>query len=245
MKEEQGVKNVLITGASRGIGRATAIAFAHAGYRVCINYHMHRAEAEELAAYLRADGAAAEVLQADVADAVAVREMVAQAGEVDVLVNNAGIAGQRLFTDVTEDEWQRMLAVNLTGLFHCAQAVLPGMIHRKKGKIIALSSIWGITGGSCEVAYSAAKAGVIGLVRSLAKEVGPSNIQVNCVAPGVIDTDMNRVLSVADRAALCEETPLMRMGTPEDVARSILFFAGPGGDFITGQVLSPNGGFVI
>lgn len=239
------MRTVLVTGASRGIGRATAEAFAHAGYRVCINYCCHRAEAEELAASLRACGAQAELFGADVADGSAVREMMCRAGEVDVLVNNAGIAGQKLFTDVTEDEWQRMLSVNLTGLFHCAQAVLPGMLHRKAGKIIALSSMWGITGGSCEVAYSAAKAGVIGLVKALAKELGPSNIQVNCVAPGVIDTDMNRALSDADREALCEETPLMRMGTPEDVARSILFLAGPGGDFITGQVLSPNGGFVI
>lgn len=239
------MKTVLVTGASRGIGRATAAAFARKGYRVCINYRQHRAEAEELAAQLRADGAEAEVFGADVADAAAVREMVRQAGNVDVLVNNAGIAGQRLFTDVTEEEWNRMLAVNLTGLFHCAQVVLPGMLHRKEGKIIAVSSMWGITGGSCEVAYSAAKAGVIGLVKALAKELGPSNIQVNCVAPGVIDTDMNHALSIADREALCEETPLMRMGTPEDVARAILFLAGPGGDFMTGQVLSPNGGFVI
>lgn len=239
------MKTVLVTGASRGIGRAAAAAFAREGYRVCINYYRHRAEAEELAARLRAAGADAAVFGADVADAAAVREMVRQAGEVDVLVNNAGVAGQRLFTDVTEEEWERMLAVNLTGLFHCAQAVLPGMLRRKAGKIIALSSIWGITGGSCEVAYSAAKAGVIGLVKALAKELGPSNIQVNCVAPGVIDTDMNRALTAADLAALCEETPLMRIGTPEDVARSILFLAGPGGDFITGQVLSPNGGFVI
>lgn len=239
------MKTVLVTGASRGIGRAAAAAFAREGYRVCINYHRHRAEAEELASMLRAEGADTAVFGADVADAAAVREMVRQAGEVDVLVNNAGVAGQRLFTDVTEEEWERMLAVNLTGLFHCAQAVLPGMLRRKAGKIIALSSIWGITGGSCEVAYSAAKAGVIGLVKALAKELGPSNIQVNCVAPGVIDTDMNRALTAADLAALCEETPLMRIGTPEDVARSILFLAGPGGDFITGQVLSPNGGFVI
>lgn len=239
------MQTALVTGASRGIGRAAAEAFAREGYRVIVNYRQSAREAEELAASLRARGADAWAVQADVAEAEAVDKMVAEAGRVDVLVNNAGVAARGLLADLTDDAWRRVLDVNLTGFFHCARAVIPGMVRRKAGRIVAVSSMWGVTGGSCEAAYSAAKAGVIGLVKALAKELGPSGVRVNCVAPGVIDTDMNRALTQADRAALCEETPLGRVGTPQEVARAILFLAGPGGDFITGQVLSPNGGIVI
>ena len=166
-------------------------------------------------------------------------------GTLDVLVCNAGIARQELFTDITEAGWREMLGVNLDGVFYCCQAVLPHMIHRKQGKLITLSSMWGQVGASCEVAYSAAKAGVIGLTKALAKEVGPSGITVNCVAPGLIETEMNRNLSPETKAALAEDTPLERLGTPEDVARAIWFLASPAGDFFTGQVLAPNGGWVI
>ncbi len=166
-------------------------------------------------------------------------------GRIDLLVNNAGIAQQKLLTDLTDEDWQAMLQTNLSSVFYCCRAVLPSMISRKKGKIINFSSIWGISGASCEVHYSAAKAGVIGFTKALAKEVGPSGIQVNCIAPGVIDTEMNSRLTQETLEALKEETPLERIGTPNDVARCVLFLAGAGGDFMTGQVLSPNGGIVI
>ena len=158
---------------------------------------------------------------------------------------NAGIARQELFTDVTLDQWRQMLGINLDGVFHCCQATLPDMIRRKSGRIITLSSMWGQVGASCEVAYSAAKAGVIGLTKALAKEVGPSGITVNCVAPGVIETEMNGLLDQETKDALAEETPLERMGTPADVAEAIWFLASQGGSFFTGQVLAPNGGFII
>ena len=242
-------KTVLITGASRGIGKATARLFAEEGYNVIINYLHSYEQAQALCAELAAKGCHALAVRADVAEWPQVNSMFEQAahrfGAIDVLINNAGIGQQKLFTEITSEEWQRMLAVNLTGVFNCCKAVLPAMIERKHGKIINVSSIWGIVGASCEVHYSATKAGVIGLTKALAKELGPSNIQVNCVAPGVIDTEMNALLDESDKSAICEETPLMRIGTVEDVAQAIFFLASEKSDFFTGQVLSPNGGFVI
>lgn len=236
---------VLITGASRGIGAAAARLFAQKGWQVAANYCQSEKEARALAA--SHPGILA--VQADVADRGQVdrmtKEVLHQFGHIDVLINNAGIAQQKLFTDVTETEWERLFSVNVTGVFHCCQAVLPGMIRRKRGKILNLSSIWGMTGASCEVAYSAAKAAVIGLSKALAKEVGPSGITVNCVAPGVIDTQMNAALDDETRACLREETPLGVLGKPEDVANLLFFLASEQADFITGQVISPNGGFVI
>jgi 3-oxoacyl-[acyl-carrier protein] reductase len=242
-------KTVLITGASRGIGKATARLFAEEGYNVIINYLHSYEQAQALCAELAAKGCSTTAVKADVAEWAQVNSMFEQAahrfGAIDVLINNAGIAQQKLFTKITSEEWQRMLAVNLTGVFNCCKAVLPAMIERKQGKIINISSIWGIVGASCEVHYSTAKAGVIGLTKALAKELGPSNIQVNCVAPGVIDTEMNALLDASDKSAICDETPLMRIGTVEDVAQAILFLASEKADFFTGQMLSPNGGFVI
>ncbi len=242
-------KNVLITGASRGIGAATARLFARQGWGVGIGCHTARKKAQELAEELRGLGTQVEVYPCDVSQGEEVQGMLAaflrDFGTIDVLVCSAGIARQELFTDITPVGWREMMGVNLDGVFYCCQAALPEMIHRKMGKIITLSSMWGQVGGSCEVAYSAAKAGVIGLTRALAKEVGPSGITVNCVAPGVIDTEMNRHLSPETKAALAEETPLERLGTPEDVAETIWFLASPAGDFFTGQVLAPNGGWVI
>lgn len=242
-------KTALITGASRGIGRAAAALFAAEGYHVVINYLNSKKQAEELCAALEADGHSAIAIKADVSKRAQVDAMVhatlQRFGTIDVLVNNAGIAQQKLFNDITEDEWDRMFDINLKGMFNCCQAALPTMLHHKSGRIINLSSMWGIAGASCEVHYSAAKAAVIGFTKALAKELGPSNIQVNCVAPGVIETEMNATLTDADRAALKEETPLMRIGTPQEVAQAIFFLASDKASFFTGQVLSPNGGFVI
>ncbi|MBR5792101.1 MAG: 3-oxoacyl-ACP reductase FabG, partial [Ruminiclostridium sp.] len=239
----------LITGASRGIGAETARRFAKEGYAVGVNYCKSQVQAEELVRELEAMGMNAKAYQADVSDRTQVDRMMEEFlkdfGHMDVLVCNAGIARQELFTDVTLDQWRQMLGINLDGVFHCCQAALPDMIRRKAGRIITLSSMWGQVGASCEVAYSAAKAGVIGLTRALAKEVGPSGITVNCVAPGVIETEMNGLLDQETKDALAEETPLERMGTPADVAEAIWFLASQGGSFFTGQVLAPNGGFII
>lgn len=242
-------KTVLITGASRGIGRATAELFAKQGYNVAINYFNSEKAANELAESLRQSGAHAVAVKADVSDMQKVKCMISETeerfGEIDVLVNNAGIAQQKLFTELTADDWKRMFDVDVTGVFNCCRLTLPEMIKRHSGKIINISSMWGVCGASCEVSYSAAKAAVIGLTKALAKEVGPSNIQVNCIAPGVIDTEMNAAFNEDDRKALCEETPLGRFGTPDEIARSVLFLASENADFITGQVLGVNGGFVI
>ena len=242
-------KTALVTGASRGIGRAAALALAKEGWRVVLNYFSSEGSAVAAVREILDAGGEAIAVQADVSDPGQVGILFAEAekrfGPVELLVNNAGISQQKLLTDLSDEDWRRMMGVHLDGCFYCCRAALPAMIRKKAGKIINLSSIWGMVGGSCEVHYSAAKAGIIGLTKALAKEVGPSGIQVNCVAPGVIATEMNGQLSPEDLAALREETPLGRIGTPEDVAAAILFLASPAGDFITGQVISPNGGFVI
>lgn len=240
-------RTVIITGASRGIGRSCAMLFAEEGCNVTVNYLNHGRQALDLCEKLGAAGCDALPVKADVSSPEGAAKLIGQTlsrfGNIDVLVNNAGIAQQKLFTDITDSDWQRMLAVNVTGVFNCCRAVLPTMIHNKSGRIINVSSVWGIHGASCEVHYSASKAAVIGLTKALAKEVGPSGILVNCVAPGVINTEMNAVLSADDMAALCEETPLGRIGTPEEAARAIVYLAGANASFITGQVLGVGGGF--
>lgn len=242
-------KVALVTGASRGIGRATAEAFARAGYQVAANYCRSKEQIEQFSAQMEREGCAVIPVQADVSDPEQVERMVQavqqQFGHIDVLVCNAGIARQGLLTDFSPADWRQMMAVNLDGTFYCCRSVLPGMIRRKSGCIITTSSIWGITGASCEVPYSAAKAGIIGLTRALAKEVGPSGIRVNCIAPGVIDTEMNGNLTPEVMAQLREETPLGTIGTPKQVADLALYLAGEGASFLTGQVISPNGGFLI
>lgn len=232
------MRNVLITGASRGIGAATARAFAALGDRVIINYN--KSEKEALALAEEIGGTA---IKADVSNIDEVKAMIAAAGDVDILVNNAGIASFSFFDTTSDSEWERVIGTNLSGAFYCSREVIGQMIKRKSGAIINVSSMWGMVGASCEVAYSAAKAGVIGMTKALAKEVGPSGITVNCVAPGAIDTDMNKIFDEDTIKSLCEETPLGRLGTPEEIADTIVFLAN--NRFITGQVISPNGGLVI
>ncbi|MBE6822521.1 MAG: SDR family oxidoreductase [Ruminococcaceae bacterium] len=241
------MQTALITGASRGIGRAAARRLAQDGFRVVIHYNRSAQEAQQLADELiAAHGAdAVRLAKADVADRDQVARLFEEIGTVDVLVNNAGIAQQKLFTDLTEQDWDSMFNVDVKGVFHCCQLALPRMIANKRGKIINISSMWGQVGASCEVHYSAAKAAVIGLTKALAKEVGPSGIQVNCIAPGVIQTEMNAHLSPETMEELREETPLETLGTPEDVAAMISFLAGKESDFITGQVFGVNGGMII
>lgn len=237
-------KSVLITGGSRGIGAAVARAFAAEGYRVAVGYLHSRDRAEALAAEI---GGIA--VRADVGEEKQVGEMVDKVldefCQLDILVCSAGIAWQGLLTDMTMEDWRRVMAADLDSVFLCCRAVLPHFIRRKQGKILTVSSMWGQVGASCEVAYSAAKAGVIGFTKALAKEVAPSGITVNCVAPGAIDTEMNAHLGPEALGMLAEETPLGRLGRPEEVARALLFLASEGGDFLTGQILSPNGGLVM
>lgn len=242
-------KVVLVTGGATGIGAATVIRFAQQGDTVILNYLKSREAAMMLAESLRGRGYSVYPCRADVTNRAEVERMVdnilKEFGRVDLLVNNAGIDAHGLFTEMSVEEWNKVLSVNLTAVFHCSQAVLPSMLKRHEGAIINVSSVWGETGGSCEVAYSAAKAGMIGLTKALAKEVGPNGIRVNCVAPGVINTRMNAHLSLEDIAALADETPLGRIGEADEVASCIAFLASEDASFVTGQVLSPNGGFHI
>ena len=235
---------VLITGGSRGIGTAAVRRFAAGGDKVVINYCRSKEQAEALAA--ETGGWA---VQADVSDPEQVRKMVDNVldkfCQLDILICNAGIAQQKLFGDLTDQDWRRMFAVHVDGMFYTIRAALPHFIHRKEGRILTVSSMWGQVGGSCEVAYSAAKAAVIGMTKALAKELGPSGITVNCVAPGVIDTEMNANLTREDLESLAEETPLGTIGRPEDVAEALWYLASPGAKFVTGQVLAPNGGLVV
>ena len=239
------MRNILITGGSRGIGAATVKLFCKKGDRVFFTYKKNIEKAQAICKNFGAFSYRLDQSHEDEVTAM-VKDITKSYGPVSILINNAGFsAGQTLFTDISLSQWNQTFSNNVTAMFLTAKAVAPFMISEKKGKIINLSSIWGITGGSCEVDYSAAKAAVIGFTKALAKELGPSGIQVNCVAPGVIDTDMNTHLTEEDFSLLKEETPLMRIGTPEEIAALLYFLSSDQADFITGQVISPNGGILV
>lgn len=238
------MKNVLITGGSRGIGKACVYEFTKRGYRVFLNYNKSDEEAKKIQIETGAVLVKGDVSKKD--EVVKIKECIHKNyGKIDVIVNNVGIAQQKMFTDITEDDWNRMFEVNVKSMYLVTNAFVSDMINKKYGKIINISSMWGITGGSCEVHYSASKSAVIGFTKALAKELGPSGICVNCVAPGVIDTDMNSNLTDDDYEILKEETPLGRIGNADEVAKTIYFLCSENADFITGQVLSVDGGIVI
>ncbi len=238
------MKTVLITGGSRGIGRSMVEAFANAGYAVAFTYKNSENEAKSLA---ESTGALAICADSAVEEDVnsAVRQTIDKIGKIDCLINNSGVSFFSLFTDLTLEDWNNTLAVNLTGAFLYSRAVAKDMISRKSGRIINITSMWGIVGSSCEVHYSASKAGLIGMTKALAKELGPSGITVNAIAPGLIETDMNKSLSEDDIAEVIDATPVMKIGASSDVAKAALFLASDEASFITGDVINVSGGYVM
>jgi 3-oxoacyl-[acyl-carrier protein] reductase len=241
-------KTVLITGSSRGIGRETALEFAYHGYNVVVNYNNSEKEAVKLQGEISKFNENVRIFKCDVSDRSQAKDLVDftvnSFKKIDVLVNNAGISCQTLFTDITLEEWKKIFSVNVDGMFNCSQFTVKNMLKYHQGKIVNISSVWGITGASCEVHYSAAKAAVIGFTKALAKELGPSNIQVNSVAPGIINTEMNESVAKDVMLELTAQTPLGRMGTAKEIAKTIFFLSSENADFITGQIISPNGGFL-
>lgn len=240
-------KTAIITGGTRGIGEACANRLYSLGYNIAVIYFGDDVAAGKFAS--DKDMSRVMLIKADVADFDAMQKMgksvISTFGTVDVLINNAGIASQKMINDVTEFDWDRMFGVNIKGCFNCVKAVLDNMIHNKYGRIINISSMWGQVGASCEVPYSSAKAAVIGFTKSLAKELAPSGITVNCICPGVIDTQMNHILDKEVLDQLADETPLGRLGTPEDVCNCAEFLISEKASFITGQILGVNGGYII
>lgn len=243
------MKTVFITGASRGIGRACALMFALNGYAVLANYCKDDEKAQSLKSEIEKNGGVCELYKFDVSEAQRAEKAFAHAiekyGKIDVLINNAGISSYCLFDEISETQWQKMFDVNVKGAYNAARFAVRSMLHFHSGRIINISSVWGIVGSSMEVHYSASKAALIGFTKALAKEVGPSGITVNCIAPGVIETDMNSVHSPETLETLKDETPLMRIGKPDDVAALALFLAGDEASFITGQVIAVDGGFAL
>ncbi len=243
------MRTAIITGASRGIGRATAKLFATRGYNTVICYNNSEAAADALCAELNREGLSAICYKVDVSRSSEVtklfNEVYTRFGSIDVLVNNAGVCSFGLLTDVTDEEFERVNGINYNGTFYCSREAVKYMLKEHKGSIVNISSMWGISGSSCESVYSASKAAAIGLTKALAKELGPSGIRVNCVAPGVIATEMNASLTEETMNELSESTPLCRIGTPEEVAEAIFFLSSDSASFITGQVLSVDGGFGV
>lgn len=235
------MKTVLVTGGTRGIGEEIVKKFSQSGeHKVFFLYKNSEAKAKKIEFEYGAVGICCDITKQD-----EVNECISRIGKVDILINNAGISKIKMFCDTTNTDWREIMATNVDGIFYCSQAVLPHMVRQKRGKIINISSMWGITGSSCEVAYSTSKAAVIGMTKALAKELAPSNIQVNCVAPGYIDTEMNKDVDDYTRQMLIESTPAGRIGKPSDVANVVYFLASESADFILGQVISVDGGLVM
>lgn len=241
-------KRALITGASGGIGRAITLRLAADGFDIAACYYSDDAGAEKLGKELEKLEVKFRLYKADVSDYGQVEKVFNDAfeffGGIDVLVNNAGMAQQKLFTDISEEEFDRICAVNFKSVYNCCKFAVPGMVSRKSGKIINISSMWGVSGASCETVYSATKAAVIGLSKALGKELAPSNVQVNCIAPGAIDTKMNSNLSDEDKAAFADEIPAGRFGTPDEIAGIVSFLAGKDSAYITSQTVIADGGFI-
>lgn len=239
-------KCALITGASGGIGSEIALRLANDGFNIAACYYSDENGIKELEKKLSRTQAEYRIYKTDVSDMNSVKKTFADAtdffGGVSVLINNAGMAQQKLFTDITEEEFDRITAVNFKGVFNCCRCAVPYMVSRKCGKIINISSMWGIYGASCETVYSATKAAVIGLTKALARELAPSNIQVNCVAPGAIDTKMNSNLSEEDKKAFAKEIPMGRFGNPAEIAAVVSFLAGDDSDYVTAQIITADGG---
>lgn len=241
------MKTVIVTGGSRGIGAAIVKELAYCGYNVVLNYNKSEVTAKKIREELKEKNINIEIFKADVSKREKVRELVKftleRFNNIDVLINNAGIDQIKPFTDITDEDWKNMMQVNLNSVFYCTQEVIENMIHNKKGCIINISSIWGITGASCEVAYSTSKAAVDGFTKALAKELGPSNIRVNAIAPGLVDTDMNKNLSKEELQKIENEIPLGRIAKPEEVVKSIKWLIKD--EYVTGQIISVNGGWEI
>ena len=251
MVENQGKnivnKVIVVTGSSRGIGAEIVKLLAKSGHTVILNYNKSEDCAKSVENELKNLGYTVDIFKADVSKKEEAESLVKFAvnkyGRIDVLVNNAGISQTELFTDITDEDWQNMMNNNLNSAFYCTREAVKNMIHNKQGLIINMSSIWGVTGASCEVHYSTAKAGLIGFTRALAKELGPSNIRVNAIAPGIIDTDMCSEYSVKEKDKIKEEIPLERIGTAENIAKCVKWLIED--DYVTGEVISINGGWNI
>lgn len=248
-KAEKNIVNkvVVVTGGSRGIGAEIVKKLARDKYRVILNYNKSENEAKKIKEDLQKDNINIEIFKADVSKREEVKELIDfvinKFGKIDVLINNAGISQAKLFTDLTDEDWNNMIQTNLTSVFYCTQEAIKNMISRKEGLIINISSIWGVTGSSCEVHYSVAKAGIDGMTKALAKEVGPSNIRVNSIAPGIIDTDMNKAYTDEEIKDIIEDIPLNKIGRKVDIARCVEWLIED--EYTTGQVISINGGWLI
>ena len=241
------MKTVIVTGGSRGIGAAIIKELAKENYNIVLNYNKSEIQAKQIQEELQNQGINIEIFKADVSKREEVKRLVEftlnKFKNIDVLINNAGISQEKMFLDITDNDWNRMIQVNLNSVFYCTQEVLSNMIHNKKGCIINISSIWGITGASCEVHYSVTKAGIDGMTKALAKELGPSNIRVNSIAPGAIMTDMNADCTEEEIKEINEQIPLGKFGETIDIAKCVKWLVED--NYTTGQVISPNGGWVI